>query len=292
MKPIVISEKEKKNLMDKFSAEFAKTLNDYTFQGKNEITFKAQVGSKIKNKIMIRYSPLAYLRMKKLVDFFSSEVGWYGLIEKRSDNEYYIYDVLVPRQQVDGAKVDTDDDDMLEFFGNLTDEQADNMFFQAHSHVNMDTLPSGTDCQNQMDILSNIPGHHGFYLFQIWNKRGDINSFLYDLDANTFYDRNDVELVVDDPEYGSLVGFVAQVEKLVEQRCKTPYKKPEKKEPTNIRNYSSRYLNGVPDYDDFETDGDEGDVLESGEYPLYNNYYYGNYYGGYYYNNPYNVNRS
>ena len=296
MKPIQMNEHEKQNLLKRFNAEFAKTLNDYTFQHGAEINFKAKIGTSLKEKIVIRYSASAYLRMNKLVHFFSSEVGWYGLIKKVSDKEYYVYDVLVPRQQVDGAKVDTDDDDMVEFFGSLTDEQADNMFFQAHSHVYMDTTPSGTDSQNQMDILSNIPGHKGFYLFQIWNKKGDVNSFLYDLDANTYYDKNDVELVIDDPDYGSLDEFISEVETLVEQRGAKKTAALQKKQTngstpkTTYASYPTtynpnRYLYGVPDYDEFEEDDKDFMTDEPEPYSYlnrsYDNYFAG-YYGGYY----------
>ena len=44
--------------------------------------------------------------------------------------------------------------------------------------------------------------------FQIWNKNLDINSFLYDLDANLFYDRDDIMVVVEDDEFGTMSEFI------------------------------------------------------------------------------------
>lgn len=220
MKPIVMNEKEKNRIIKNCIKSLKESFNDFCFMDGQEFAFKIPVGEKLKDKIRIVYSPSAYLKMTKLVQAFDSEVSWFGLIEHRSPLEYYIYDVIVPKQQVDGAKVDTDDDEMLEFYSNLTDEQAEHLHFQAHSHVNFDTKASGTDSENQMDILSNIPNQEGFYMFQIWNKKGDINTYLYDLDENKFYDRNDVEIVVEDEEYGDLDTFIAESKKLVSKIVK------------------------------------------------------------------------
>ena len=290
MKPIALSGEEKEKLIQKFVAQLSKSLDSYTFDSSTKFTFETKVGEKLKDKIDILYAPQAYLRMKRLVDSFSSEVSWFGLVKKLSPKQYYVYDVLVPKQYVDGAKVDTTDEDMLEFYSNLTDEQAEFMHFQAHSHVNFDTIASGTDMTNQMDILSNIPGKQGFYIFQIWNKRGSINTFLYDLDENRFYDKDDVNIVVSDSEYGSLDNFIAEAEKLVGKIQSQTTWYGTYNGNGYAQNYAggsygyyqgwpssgknSRYLYGMPDYDakgfvygmeEDDMDGLEEDGLEEDE---------------------------
>lgn len=270
MRPINISNEERASIAAKMLEELGKKLNEYTFGDSTSFKFEASFCEKLKDKIRIAYTPTAYLRMSSLVDEFDSEISWFGLVEKKSPKLYRVYDVLVCKQQVDGGKVDTKDEDMLDFISNLTDEQSDHMHFQAHSHVNFDTKASGTDMQNQADILASMPGHEGFYIFQIWNKRGSINTYLYDLDENCFYDKNDIELVIEDPDYEDMDLFVAEARSKVEKinyaekyaKKKEPWK-PEKKKDEKSK-VDNRYLNGVPDYD--MLDSDEEDLDEAGNY--------------------------
>ena len=72
---------------------------------------------------------------------------------------------------------------------------------QAHSHVNMGTTPSSVDTKQQKAELENKTG---FYLFQIWNKKLDINTFLYDIDNGIEYERDDVELIIEDDEFTTM----------------------------------------------------------------------------------------
>lgn len=215
MKPIILNEKEQKKLFEDLYKQLVEKLKSYTFDDEGELTVSTKLGEKAKEKVKLIYSPMAYLRMRTLVDKFDSEISWFGLVKRLDKKAFYIYDVLVCKQKVNGGKVDTEDDDMLDFITNLTDEQSENMFFQAHSHVNFPTRASGTDMQNQEDILNGMPGHEGFYIFQIWNKKGEISTYLYDLDNNTFYDKNDVEMQIQDEVYGSLDAFLEYAKKLV-----------------------------------------------------------------------------
>ena len=229
MKPINLSEEDKINLFQKFFEKFKSELDNFSFNSASEsITIKTGLNEVAKEKVHIIFTPEAYLRMQALVDYFSTEVGWYGLVERVSPTIFRVYDVKVCKQYVNGAKVDTEDEDTLEFFGNLTDEEADHMHFQAHSHVRMSTSASGVDLQNQQDVIKNM-GKTGFYIFQIWNKNGDINTYLYDLDNNVFYDKKDVEINIED-SLGILDDFIGSVEDLVQER--NPYQKTSKKEET------------------------------------------------------------
>lgn len=266
MKPIVLDEKTKENLLKKIIKEFSEKIDNYTFEKEATFTFSAKIGEKCKDKLKIIYTPKAYLRMKKLVEDFSTEVSWFGLVEQKSPMLYRVYDVIVPKQLVNGGKVDTTDEDMLEFYENLTDEQAEHMRFQAHSHVNFSTDASGTDTENQMDMIMNIPGHEGFYIFQIWNKRDSINTYLYDLTNNIFYDKNDIELEIEDEDYGSLGEFIAESRKLVgEIKPVTAGKKKGQVEPYRMpcdyyqaaKNtaYQSAYLDG-PNYAYYDAETD------------------------------------
>lgn len=216
MKPIKLSEKLKEKIFGAMSEQITKALNSYEFNlDKTKFSFEQSLAVKAKERITIHFTPLAYLRCLEMVRCYSSEIGWYGLIRKIDKRTYQVYDIIVCKQKVNGARVITEDDDMIEFYESLTDEQSEFMHFQAHSHVNMGTTPSAVDVENQMSTVRNMGGK-GFYLFQIWNKTLDINSFLYDLDSNIFFDKDDIDVVIDDEQFGTVSGFIDSLKDKVE----------------------------------------------------------------------------
>lgn len=222
MKPIYLTEEAKIQLFNKFFEKFKKELDNFAFNTSDtSMTVKTDFSEVAKEKVMIVFTQEAFLRMQALVDFFDTEVGWYGLVDRIDDKTFRVYDVKVCKQYVDGTKVDTDDDDMIEFFGSLSEDEANHMHFQAHSHVKMSTGASAVDLQNQQDVVKNM-GKTGFYVFQIWNKSGDINTYLYDLDNNVFYDRKDVMIEIED-SLGTVDDFLGSVADLVEEKKKYPY---------------------------------------------------------------------
>jgi hypothetical protein len=224
MKPIALSQEAKTKLLKGLLQEFTKTLDNYEFNvNEAKFSYEQNFSVKAKDKIVIRFTPKAYLRCLEMVKSFSSEIGWYGLIRKIEDRVYQVYDIIVCNQKVSGGRVITEDNDMVEFYERLTDDQAEFLHFQAHSHVNMSTSPSNVDLENQASTVKNMGGT-GFYLFQIWNKSLDINSFLYDLDNNVFYDRDDIEVLVDDDEFGSVTGFINSLKDKVTSIVYTPPK--------------------------------------------------------------------
>lgn len=221
MKPIKLTEEMKLVLFQEVIKKFDEQMNNYGFNTTDaNISVKTNFSKQADEKVIISYTQQAYLRMRELVQFFDSEVAWYGLVEQIDPLHYHVYDVKVCKQYVNGTKVDTEDEDMFEFFSSLTDEEAEHMHFQAHSHVNMSTSASGTDVQNQEDIMKNLSGK-GFYIFQIWNKKDDISTYLYDLDNNVFYDSKDVLIDIEGVD-----DFITSVADLVEKKATTyPYQK-------------------------------------------------------------------
>ena len=218
MRPINLSNEAIEKLYGEFLEKFKNEIANYGFNGGSSMTIKTNFEEVAKEKVIIRYTQEAFLRMQALVDFFDSEVAWYGLCERLGEKEFRVYDVKVCKQEVTGAKVDTSDEDTLEFFCSLTDDEAEHLHFQAHSHVKMSTGASGTDIQNQQDVVKNM-GKTGYYIFQIWNKNNDINTYLYDLDNNVFYDRKDVMIVIED-SLGDLDDFIASIaDRVVEKKA-------------------------------------------------------------------------
>lgn len=245
MKPIFMTKETEENILKSFFTKFQKEWENFkNNMNETKFTFSTTISQEAKEKVTVLYSQEAYLKMMFLVDYYDSEVAWYGLVDKLEDKLYYVYDIKICKQYVTGGKVDTEDEDTLDFFNSLTDEEADHMHFQAHSHVKMSTNASGVDLQNQTDVIRNM-GKTGFYIFQIWNKTGDINTYLYDLDNNVFYDKKDVVLEVQDGDK-TISTFLEETEKLVQEKkvpqfTKTDNKKKETYEPSYLPGYYNEY---------------------------------------------------
>lgn len=168
--------------------------------------------TKAKTKININFTPEAWSKQSRLIDDFNSEVAWHGLMRQLSPTEYEIYDILVYPQQVTGVTVTTDQDKYDGWLQSQPDEIYNNIRYQAHSHVNMATTPSGVDDENEAKIARQLQGND-FYLFMIWNKRGEFTARLYDCAANKIYDKDDITVTYTD----TLSDFAAAAKALVTQ---------------------------------------------------------------------------
>ena len=215
MKKLKLSDKDKKALLE----EFQQQLEEYDPTEQKELSFEKKMDIPAEEKIHIIFTPLAYLRCSELVKNFSGEVGWNGLIKKMEKNKYLIYDIMVYPQVVSGARTldPTDTNVWYEKY----DEVLEEMRFQAHSHVNMSTTASTTDMENQKQIVLNVES--GVRIFQIWNKSGDINTFVYDLDTGIMYDRKDVEIdILGDDSFRTMKAFMEDAKKQAEEMKITP----------------------------------------------------------------------
>ena len=247
MKQLKLSEETKIKLFEKFVEKFKKELENFENSlNETKFSFSGELSSVAKEKIHVIYDPFAYLKMQALVDYYDTEVSWYGLIRQIDPRTYYIYDVKVYKQTVSGAKVDTEDEDMLEFFDSLSDEEFNDLHFQAHSHVRMSTGASGVDLQNQADIVKNM-GNKGFYMFQIWNKSGDINTYLYDVDNNVFYDKKDIIIDFSDGKT-TISDFVLDTTELVVEKkftnCSSAQNNKGKDKKKETTTYLPSYYDG------------------------------------------------
>ena len=210
MKKLKLSPQDKQKLIAEFSEQIEQFEDDVC---EKTISFEKKLNEQAKDKVTIVFTPDAYLRSLLLVKNFTGEVGWHGLMEKLGDRVYRVYDIMVYPQVVNGAR--TLDPTKTNEWYDKYDDVIDMMHFQAHSHNTMGTTPSDTDMQNQVNIVKNMQGA-GFKLFQIWNKQGDINSFFYDIDNNLLYDRNDINIVIETNEYGTMNDFITDAKGMVD----------------------------------------------------------------------------
>lgn len=202
-RPIKMSEE----IIQQMVSEFEQAVRDLkTVDGKVSYT-RAVTYKSTGAKVVIDFSPIAFLKMTALIREFSSEVAWHGTVERISPTRFLVKDILVYPQKVTGATVNTDQEAYAKWMQELDDETFNSLRFQGHSHVNMGVSPSSTDIENQGRIVSQFGNADHFYIFMIWNKSMDFNARVFDMAANSIYDTDEVEVEVDGNPL-KLAGFI------------------------------------------------------------------------------------
>ena len=178
-------------------------------------------------KATLRFTELAWLKMKALVAENSKEVAWHGCVERLDGDVYLVSDILVYPQEVTGVTVDMDADAYAKWIqaGIVSgDDRFNHFYMQGHSHVDFAVSPSPTDLDHQKEILDMVRDN-GFYVFVIWNKKNEHNIWIYDLQKNTLFENADVTVEVLRTQNG-VVQFLADAAENV--RTHTPVYTPVK----------------------------------------------------------------
>lgn len=221
-------------------------------------------GKEIPDVATVVFSKLAWEKQKKLIDGFSSEVAWNGICRRDQDDPstFYIDDIIVFPQQVTGSTVTPNQKEYELWLMKLPQEQFDHCRYHGHSHVNMTTSPSVVDDGCQQDILGRLYGDgfaeedrekimeqlgdSAFYIFMIWNKRGEHTARIYDTWTNTYYDGKDVLIDVEGGD--ELADFMA------EAKAKVTTKTPSYTQPTNKYGYYQTQKYGQIGFQDDDDD--------------------------------------
>lgn len=183
-----------------------------------KISFNKTIGM-VERKAQVVFSEKAWVKMQMLVQCFDKEVAWHGTAYRDEDETkdiYHIGDIIVYPQEVSGATVNTDQEKYQNWLYDLDDDTFNNLRMQGHSHVNMATSPSATDLAHQAGILSEM-GEDMFYIFMIWNKKGERNIKIYDMKKNILFETQDVSVFVDDDAIG-IQDFMSNAKDVVKQR--------------------------------------------------------------------------
>lgn len=174
----------------------------------------------LNRKAKVFFTEMAWMKMQALVREFEKEVAWHGVAfrgEDKEKDEYIITDILVYPQEVSGASVEMDVAKYEEWIrDNFEDERFFNIGMQGHSHVKMGVTPSSVDLNHQEAILEQLTDDM-FYIFMIWNKMGDKNIKIYDLEKNVLFETADIEVEVLEGEYG-IDAFVKDAKGMVKER--------------------------------------------------------------------------
>lgn len=152
------------------------------------------------DRVQVHFSEAAYYKMKELIDQSSKEIGWDGIVHRDTENKriFYIDDIIVYPQTVTTSTVNTDDEKYSVWLMGLDDDTFNHRRFNGHSHVNMGTAPSGVDMTYREQSMKNI---NDFFIFGIFNKRGESNMAVYDVENNALYENDDVILYLPMPDY-------------------------------------------------------------------------------------------
>lgn len=207
--------------------EFEKDLTSSKWAD-GKVNFSKTIGT-ISRKAKIYFTEVAWMKMQALIREFDKEVAWHGVAFRGDDNvekdEYIIKDILVYPQKVTGASVEMDTEEYAKWIEeNIEDERFFDIRMQGHSHVNMGVTPSSVDLTHQEAILDQLSDNL-FYIFMIWNKKGDSNIKIYDLAKNILFETADIDIEVMDDGYG-LDSFVKESKGKVKDRVTTGYQYP------------------------------------------------------------------
>lgn len=158
--------------------------------------------SSIDRKARLLFTEIAWLKMQTLIREFNNEVAWHGIAMRGDDDDYIISDILVYPQEVTGATVTTDQEKYQMWLMGHDDDVFNNIRMQGHSHVNMQVTPSGVDTSLYDRILEQLDDTM-FYIFLIYNKRGDKTIKIYDMAKNVMFDTPDVTVAIMDDGTGT-----------------------------------------------------------------------------------------
>ena len=134
----------------------------------------------------------AWWKAMALIEQCDKEIAWYGFVDRDGMN-FTITDITVPPQTVTGTSVESDSNEWALWAMEIDNEKYNKMRCHMHSHVNMGVFSSGTDDDYQKDMVTKN-GDLNYYIFLIFNKKGDIFARVYDCADNKMYDDCDVDV--------------------------------------------------------------------------------------------------
>lgn len=209
MQPIKMTDEIIRDVMQEFYSQASVLGNLQT----DKFSFNKSFSKPAKDDVEVNFTLEAYHEMCALIDHFSTEVAWHGLVKRLDKTHFQVTKILIYPQKVTGATVNTDQEEYTKWLYALKDEEFNAVRFQGHSHVNMATNPSGVDMQNQWDMINQL-NSTDYYIFMIWNKRREYNVRVIDMADNVIYSGSDVKVTI-----GALdmKGFLEEAEALVKK---------------------------------------------------------------------------
>ena len=190
--------------------EFSRLMRSADVVSDGKVSFSKTF--ELDGKATVIFSEFAWTKMQALIKHFDKEVAWHAIARRGDNNKYFIDNILVYPQTVTGATVTTDQEKYQNWLLGHEDDVFNNIRCQGHSHVNMGVTPSGVDLQFYDSILSQLDNDM-FYIFMIWNKKGDKTIKIYDFLKNVLFETSDCEVKIQEEEiHGVTIEGVSEEE--------------------------------------------------------------------------------
>lgn len=194
----------------RFSLEESRSAFEQWFKENSRKTWSTSSAFKLpvvkdERRAVLKMTGKAWAKMLILIHSFDSEVAWHGTVQRNDDHpaSFTITDILLYPQEVTGSTVTTNQEDYQNWMLSLDEDQLMSMRFQGHSHVNMGVTPSPTDVDHQEGIVGMMK-NEDFYIFGIFNKKGDKTLRIFDCKTNVYYETKDIDFSVICDDIGEL----------------------------------------------------------------------------------------
>lgn len=134
-------------------------------------------------------------RMKHIVDTTPTEVSWVGEVEGDPRADLLVTNLHIMKQKVSSATFEEEDNAFVELKSRIGDAVY-KIRCHAHSHVGMQTNPSGTDQKHTVDNWREL--EVPFLIRMIANKKGDLRVDFFDFERGISVECADFK-IADEP---------------------------------------------------------------------------------------------
>ena len=194
MRTIKMTKSQFNKRVKEFKQQLSTQTSAYFMHNKEDETIVKKPEARPK----IYFNEDCYKRICALVAACKEEIAWNCKVTRDGLN-FTLEECYVFPQIVSGVSVDVDPTEYAMWVAGLDDDTINHMRAHCHSHVNMGVTPSGIDWDYQKQMIEgNI---RDYYLFLIFNKKGDISANIYDIESNTLYTTKDIDICTPDDLY-------------------------------------------------------------------------------------------
>lgn len=145
-------------------------------------------------------SPTVKKKMDLLVKLSDKELAWHGFIDRKSESEFFWYDIILYPQYVTAATVTSEADEYAQWIiKQMEFDNFEDMRLHGHSHVNMGCTPSTVDTNYRKELIVNLTSED-YYIFIIVNKRGDYHVEIYDFKSGILFETSDITVIIGTPK--------------------------------------------------------------------------------------------
>lgn len=169
------------------------------------------------------FSPEAYIKTKALVEYFTTEVQWHGIVERIKDSSNFrVHDIMIFPQTVTSTTVDADQEEYEKWLDGLSCDEFNALRLHGHSHNTMGVTPSSTDREYRKKLISSMGtptcDDDLFYIFMIFNNKGEWSAEIYDIKNNALFSSADNEIILEVPTNNdTLTSFLEGAHEMVKR---------------------------------------------------------------------------